>query len=152
MPRVETLLRILKMKGVSPTWMFFNLGPKYLRDLEGQDASVSRNRETHLKVLLAENELVELREKVRHLELLLKQQQLCVMVPFLKENEPSASKASAVPVLTLLRMLNDILYKSFELTVNEGNVDRIIDWIKHNFDANQYSTIAALKDVEKVIT
>lgn len=152
LPRVETLLKILKLKEVSPTWIFFGIGPKYLTDLDHQDASVTRNREIHLKMQMAESELIELRQKVRNLELLLKQQQLCLRVPLLKDAEAASEKASAVPVLTLMRMLNDVLYKSFELAVNEDNAESIIDWIKENFDSNQYTTIAALKEVEKIIS
>ncbi|MDA8137888.1 MAG: helix-turn-helix transcriptional regulator [Desulfobacteraceae bacterium] len=152
MPRVETLMKILKIKGVSPSWLFFNSGPKYIKDMDNQDISVSRNRDTHLKIQVAENELIELREKVKNLELLLKQQQLCMIVPFLKEDEAKNEKATVLPILTLMRMLNDVLYKSFELTVNKENAEKIIDWIKNNFDSNQFKTSAALKDIEKIIS
>ncbi|MFZ1983053.1 MAG: hypothetical protein WAU91_01490 [Desulfatitalea sp.] len=152
MPRVETLLKILKIKGVSPSWMFFNIGPKYLKDFDNQDLSVKRNREVHIKIQSAENELIELREKVKNLELLLQQQQLCMLVPLLKARDTFDEEPTVVPILTMMRMLNDVLFKAFELTVNKDNAKNLMDWIQDNFASNQFTTIAALKAIEKIIS
>lgn len=160
LPRIETLYKILCIKEISPNWFFFNIEPKYLKDIEGavKDPNIVKNRETQLKVLETESELFELRDKVKHLETCIKMQELSVLVKFLNDEgeiayDKDVFSSYILPLLTLMRMLNDLLFKSFEIVaknqIDENTFKGIINWINSNFESSQFTTIAALKSLDK---
>ena len=160
LPRIETVFKILQMKGISPNWFFFEIEPKYLRDLESpaMGPAIDHNRKTQLKVLEAESELIELRDKVKRLEACIKMQELSSLIPWFSASEEldddkDTFERHILPLLTLMRMLNDLLFKSFEVVarghINDKKLAGILKWINSNFESSQRTTEAALSALEK---
>ena len=160
LPRIETLIKILHIKGISPNWFFYNIKPKHIKDIDGfsSDLNIQHNREVHRKMLEAENELLELRGRVKHLENKLKMQNLSQLASISvgeKGNERDLFDSHGLPLVTFMRLLNDILFKSFEITVtqmDDEKFSKMLDWISSNFDSGKFKAIAALKSLDSEVS
>lgn len=160
LPRTETLFRIIKIKGISPNWFFFGIKPRYLNDVDGIEGNENeQGRETYLKMLRQESENRELRQKIDSLENSLRMQSLSKLVS-LTPGDVNISKVDlfknhGIAFVTLMRLLNDIMFKSFELLlsnqIDEKGFEKILAWINDNFEPSKFKTIADLKSLEGII-
>jgi transcriptional regulator with XRE-family HTH domain len=164
MPRPETLFKIFKVKGISPNWFFFNIEPKSINDVDGvaADPLIQHGRKTHQKILEKENELFNLQDEVKYLRTSLKLQEMSRLIPLSGyggdvslDIDGDLFKNHILPIITLMRLLNEILFKALEyLTksdLDNEKLDKIIDWITSNFESEQFTAIAALKNIDKLI-
>lgn len=155
LPRAETLFRIMQIKGVSPTWLFFEFGPKYLKDYDQSAVDVLKTRETHQKIVEQELDNLELKERIKYLERCLKQQELSMLIPVLNQDGTDSKSSDDIfndhilPIVTLMRLFQDILFKSFELALDDERMSNVLDWVKENFESGKFTSAATLKDLEK---
>ncbi len=160
LPRVDNIYKVLEIKGISANWFFFKLGPKYLRDLD--DAAIEktrgRARKTQIKILEAEDEILRLQEKIGALERQIEQQKIFSLIPLgspADADRASVFEQNGLPLLTFMRMMNEVLFKAFEIYLTSENPDEkmknLMAWIINNFKACRYSTIASLTDLTNKI-
>lgn len=159
LPRMETLFKIIKIKGISPNWFFFGIKPRYLYDVDGiENREDEKGRETYLKMLQQESENRELHQKILCLENSLRIQSLSKLVSLAPDDanisEKDLFKNHGIPFVTLMRLLNDIMFKSFELLlsnqIDEKGLEKILTWINDNFESSKFKTIADLKSLDSI--
>lgn len=161
LPRIETLFKIIKIKGISPNWLFLGIKPIYIKDLDeiAKDDSADQSRETYLKMLQTESENRDLRQRIAILENSLRIQDLSKLVKIVPSDEKIVEnelfKNHGLALVTLMRMLNDIMFKSFELLLNnqidDKGFEKILCWINNNFDSSQFKAIADLKSLDSAM-
>lgn len=154
LPRPETLFKIMTLKRVTANWFFFGIGPRKLEDLEDKNQVFQKKQKIHRKILEQDNEIAELRERIQELELFIKENQVKSLF-YEKSNDTGIGFSDAVKMITFIRLFNEIIFKGFEIAVendlNKNSFIKIIDWVNSNYESSIFKTIASLKDLEKII-
>jgi transcriptional regulator with XRE-family HTH domain len=160
-PRSDNLIKICEIKGISANWLLLGVGPKYIEDLDDKKIAEmqSKKNETQYKIMAQDEKVLRLEERIHELERALK----CVDVSNLakfnigKENsgrfeETNIFDSNILPLLTLMRLMQDVLFKAFEeyskTSMSDDRFNNIFDYLTKNFEANKYSVISSLKELD----
>jgi hypothetical protein len=159
-PRSDNLVRICDIKGISANWLLLGVGPKYIKDLDDKKIAEiqSKKNEAQYKIMAQDEKVLGLEERINELERALRCADVSNLVKYkpYKENSESFKEAdifdsNILPLLTLMRLMQDVLFKAFEeyskTSMSDEKFHNIFNYLTKNFEANKYRVISSLKEL-----
>lgn len=160
-PRSDNLLKICEIKDISANWLLFGLGPKRLSDFsENRLREARQKKDQHQeRIMQKSEEILMLKQRVSELERALASVELSNLVKYRSDikktgmdTEIDIFNENVIPLITLMRLIQDILFKVFEEYSKENlsteRYNSIFSYLTENFEAHTYEVIATLKELE----
>lgn len=160
-PRSDNLVRICDIKGISANWLLMGVGPKYIKDLDDKKIAEiqSKKNETQYRIMAQDEKVLSLEERINELERALKCVDVSNLVKYKTHNENSEIfketdifDSNILPLLTLMRLMQDVLFKVFEeyskTNMTDDRFHNIFEYLIKNFEANKYGVISSLKELD----
>lgn len=155
------MVRICDIKGISANWLLMGVGPKYIKDLDDKKIAEiqSKKNETQYRIMAQDEKVLSLEERINELERALKCVDVSNLVKYKTHNENSEIfketdifDSNILPLLTLMRLMQDVLFKVFEeyskTNMTDDRFHNIFEYLIKNFEANKYGVISSLKELD----
>lgn len=160
-PRSDNLIKICEIKGISANWLLLGKGPKYINDLDEKKIAEiqSKKNEAQYRIMAQDEKVFKLEQRIQELERALKCVDVSNIVKY-RQGEMNLDGAQAadifdnniLPLLTMMRLIQDVLFKAFEEYSKDKMTDerfhKIFEYLTNNFEANKYGVISSLKELD----
>ncbi|MCP3875473.1 MAG: bacteriophage CI repressor [Desulfobacteraceae bacterium] len=156
-PKMDKLVKIMELKNISPNWLFYNIGPKYMDYYKKNEIGKRQDydRRTQYEIMKITDENMRLRDKLDACKAALSENMIFTEVHKSLGGSENSIEKRMLGVFALMRMMVDVVTKMAEKyskeQVDSKKLEKIFDWVINNKETEMLSTASTLRKLEDVI-
>ncbi len=156
-PKMDKLVKIMELKNISPNWLFYNVGPKYMDYYKKNEIGKRQDydRRTQYEIMKITDENMRLRDKLDACKAALSENKIFNEVHKSLGGSENSIEKRMLGVFALMRMMVDVVTKMAEKyskeQVDSKKLEKIFDWVINNKETEMLSTASTLRKLEDVI-